>query len=156
MFKKIFWYVNRSFNFLYLKMFWHLEGTYSPRERKSPSQEGQLIPKDNKKPISTCLICKQTTHPPNLSHSHTPSQYFPCPRTTQGQVPGSQRQTLKPTDIIQTGQSQNVYSALPCLSHRHPKFRPRLSLHSYFELLTQTRCCLVGPLGLPWPLGKYK
>lgn len=60
--------------------------------------------------------------PTFLSHSHTPSQCFPCPKSFQGQVPGARDHPCSPemARITQTSQSYTVYPALTCLPTETP------------------------------------
>lgn len=66
-------------------------GPYRPQKR---GPLPGLIPNDNNLPTSMPFKCKPTNPeliPPtiSLSNPHTPSQYFPHPQSSQGQVPGN-------------------------------------------------------------------
>lgn len=110
--------------------------------RKDCPSQGQLIPKDkNKLPKSKSIICK-TLNPESivptipLSNLHTSSQYFPHPKSSQGQVQATRTTPTAPIllELIQTNQPKTLFPALPC-----PAFPTKTSV----KALVLTVSCLV-------------
>ena len=82
------------------------------------ASQGWLIPLDSKfVGESTFHIQTNQSGVHTLSHllylTHTPSQYFPCPKSTLGQVPDSQGQPLCPAACWNYS-DQPILICLPC------------------------------------------
>jgi hypothetical protein len=83
-----------------------------------------------------------TALPISSSNSHTPSQYFPCPKSPKAINQKNRDQFYRPepasiTEAIQMSISSFLCHVSPFSQKTLLRVRPRVSLHTSFYLLTK-------------------